>query len=431
LGTVYETDPQYNHNTDAINTGPRVAFAWDVFGDGRTSVRGGYAVSYDGFLADQLLEGNQPFVLNVEIANPGPLSNPYANVPNPFPYAVDPAKAKFVLPATVGGNVVGSKLDNAYNQNVSLTVERQLMRDWMLKTGYVGNLARKLMNPFQFNPARYIPGKDAAGRDLSTTQNTDARRVLAPLYRGMWSFASAGTGSYHALQTVLTKRLSEGFTLLAHHTWSKAIDDTCTNEVASSCQQQNPFDRHGSRGLSDHDRRHVVVLSYLYELPFFKDRRGVLRQAFAGWQLAGINRFQTGGSFTIRTGVDASLTGVGFDRPDLAGNPQLPSNRSKDERMARYFDTTAFRRNNPGQYGNVGRNTMRGPGDISWDLSVQKKVAVIGERHKVEFRADFFNVMNHANLSNPGSALNSPQTFGRITGTSGARVIQFALRYQF
>jgi hypothetical protein len=422
-GTVYETDSEYNHNTDAVNIGPRVGFAWDVFGDGRTSVRGGYAVSYDGFLADQLLEGNQPFVLNVEITNPGPLSNPYANVPNPFPYTVNPAKATFELPATVGGNVVGSRLDNAYNQNASLTVERQLTDDWMLKAGYVGNFARKLMNPFQFNPARYIPG-------ASTTQNTDARRILAPTYRGIWSFASAGTGSYNALQTVLTKRLSQRFTLLAHHTWGKAIDDTCTNEVASSCQQQDPFNRHGSRALSDHHRRHVVVFSYLYELPFFKNSKGILRHSLTGWQLAGINRFQTGTYLTLRTGVDASLTGVGFDRPDLAGNPYLPSNRSKDQRMARYFDTTAFRRNNPGQYGNAGRNILEGPGEISWDLSLQKKFYLAREGHNLEFRTDFFNLMNHANLGNPQTALNS-SSFGRITSTGGARVVQFALRYGF
>jgi hypothetical protein len=331
----------------------------------------------------------------------------------------------------VGGNVVGEKLDASYNQNVNFTIERQLASDWMLKVGYVGNFARKLLTPYQFNPARYIPGRDVNGRDLSTTANTDSRRILAPLYRGMWSFASSGTGSYNALQTVLTKRLSKGLTLMAHHTWSKALDDTCTNEVASSCQQQDPFNRAASRGPGDHHRSHVFVASYLYELPFFRTRTGVLRQAFGGWQIAGINRFQTGSWFTVRTGVDASLTGVGFDRPNVTGDPKLSSDRPREERMARYFDTSAFQRNSPGQYGNAGRNILEGPGDISFDVSIQKQFRVAGENHRVEFRADLFNALNHPNLGNPGSSLTSPQTFGVINSPSGARIVQFALRYQF
>ncbi|HWB86281.1 MAG TPA: TonB-dependent receptor [Bryobacteraceae bacterium] len=430
LGMIYQTDPQYNYNTDAINAGPRIGFAWDVFGDGKTSVRGGYAVSYDGFLADQLLGGNQPYVLNVTVSNPGPLSDPYLNTPNPFPYTVDPAKSVFVLPMTINGGVIGSKLDDAYNQNVSLTVERQLTRNLMLKVGYVGNFARKLLDPYQANPAVYIPGKDASGKALSTTANVDSRRIYGPTYQGLWSFASSGTGSYNGLQTVLTKRFSGGFTLLANYTWSKALDDTCTNEVASSCAQQDPNNRHGSRGRGDQDRAHVFVASYLYDLPFFKNSKGILRQAFGGWQIAGINRFQTGGPLTIRTGVDASLTGVGFDRPNLIADPNLPSDRSREERMAEYFNTAAFVANAPGTYGSAGRNILTAPGEISMDMTLQKQFHVT-EKHTVEFRTDFFNTLNHPNLGSPGTNLSSPQSFGKINGVSGSRIIQLALRYEF
>src|SRR5512146_1774816 len=105
----------------------------------------------------------------------------------------------------------------------------------MLKTGYIGNLSRKLPNKWEFNPAVYIPGKDAAGNDRSTTRNTDARRLYAPLYTSFAANSADANSSYHSLQTVLTKRLSSGFTLVAHHTWSKAIDDSYTSESTDGC----------------------------------------------------------------------------------------------------------------------------------------------------------------------------------------------------
>jgi hypothetical protein len=436
LGTVYQGDPEYSYGTDWVNIGPRIGLAWDPFGDGKTSVRGGYAVSYDGSTSSYYLSGNQPFWLNLSVTNPGPLSDPYANTRNPFPYAVDPTRAVFELPATLGrglseGGHVAGNIQALYSQNVSLTLERQLSRNWMVKTGYIGNLGRKLPNKTEFNPAVYIPGKDSRGNDLSTTKNTDARRRFAPLYTSFAANSSDADSSYHGWQSVVTKRLSGGFTFLGHYTWSKAIDDSCTSESTDACQQQDPFNRRGSRGLGDFHRAHVISFSYLYELPMFKSRQGVLKQAFGGWQVAGINTFQTGTTINVLTGSDASLLGVGRDRPDLAGNPKLPGNRSRSEQIARWFDTSVFRRNSPGQFGNAARNIIIGPGAYNWDVSLQKKFRLAAERPVVEFRAELFNVLNHANLGSPQASFGSTASFGRITSTSGARIVQFALRYAF
>lgn len=214
-GMIYQTDPEYGYSTDAVNLGPRIGFAWDVFGDGKTSVRGGYAVSYDGLHSEYLLGGNQPFSLSVEIRNAGPLSNPYAITRNPFPYTVDPANAIFDLPAAITGHLV-SPFEAAYVQNVSFTIQRQLSANWMAQVGYIGNYGRKLPLQNEFNPALYVPGKDASGNDLSTTRNTDARRRLAPTYRGFMGSSFDSNSSYNALQTMVTKRLSSGFTLVAH-----------------------------------------------------------------------------------------------------------------------------------------------------------------------------------------------------------------------
>jgi hypothetical protein len=430
LGMIYQTDPGYSYGYDSVNVGPRVGFAWDIFGDGKTSVRGGYAVSYDGIHSEYLLSGNQPFSLSVEIRNSGPLSNPYLNVKNPFPYTVDPANAKFDLPASIGGHLY-SPFQAASIHNFSFTIQRQITSSWMAQVGYVGNHGRKLPLQVQFNPARYIPGNDSSGRPLSTTGNTDSRRPLAPTYRGFFVSSWDSNSSYNGLQLLVNKRLSRGFTLVAHYTWSKSIDDACQQETLDQCRQQDPLNRLGSRGLGEYDRRQVAVFSYLWELPFFKSGHPVLRQTLGNWQLAGINTFQTGNPLTVTTGSDVSLTGVGYDRPDVVGNPNLSNDRTKDEKFARWFDTSAFVRNQTGRYGNAGRSIVTAPGSWGWDLSVQKHFNIWSERSRLEFRTDFFNILNHANLSAPATTFNTTQSFGRITGTGSARVIQMALRLEF
>ncbi len=291
LGMIYQTDPQFGYKTDWVNIGPRIGGAWDVFGDGKTAIRGGYAVTYDGVTGEVGLAGNQPFSLNITNNNPGPLSNPYANQTNPFPYVVDPQTAKFVLPATPA-NYTPNGLQAMYNHNFSLTLQRQLTATWSIETGYVGNLARKLLNAVEANPAVYKKG--------ATTKNTDSRRVLAPLYADFMSFTSDANSSYNTWQTIVTKRMGRGLSLVAHYTFSKAIDN-CTNEALTSCIQQDPNYRDGSRSLGDYDRTHSAAISYVFSVPFFGGAPAVLRRVFTGWQLTGIHRFQTGTPLTVLT----------------------------------------------------------------------------------------------------------------------------------
>lgn len=421
-GMVFQSDPEYDYNADNMNIGPRIGFAWDVFGDGKTAVRGGYSVSFDGPIAEGTAATNQPFTLWITESNPGPLSNPYANSRNPFPYAVNPQNAVFFLPATIDGNIA-TPFEALYSQNLSLMVQRQLSTNWMVQVGYIGNLGRKLPAPVEGNPAIYRPG--------ATTGNTDARRIYAPDFRSFRQVRFDTISNYHALQTMAVKRLSRGFTLVSHYTWSKAIDETCTSESRGNCRMQDPGNRRGERGLGSYDRRHVVVFSYLYDIPLFRNGNRALRTGLGGWQIAGINTFQSGSPVDVRTGRDLSLRGINFDRPDVVGDPELAGNRSKAEQIAMWFNTAAFQQNLPGQFGNAGRNVIIGPGAWNWDVSLQKTFPVAGERRQLEFRSDFFNVLNHANLGDPQANLSSPQTFGRITSTGAARVIQFALRFGF
>jgi hypothetical protein len=220
--------------------------------------------------------------------------------------------------------------------------------------------------------------------------------------------------------------------LLGHYTWSKAIDGCAGGgEVINQCAQQDPANRGGSRSLSDYDHAGVAVITYVYNLPSFRGSSAVARQALGGWQVAGINRFQTGAPFTVLTGSDVALTGLGYDRPDVVHTPVSLGDRSKQEELAHWFDTSAFTANQKGRYGNAGRNILRAPGLITWDVSVQKSFPLWRERQKLQFRTDFLNIMNHMNFDAPNANLAAPGTMGVISSGSGGRVIQLALRLEF
>ena len=150
---------------------------------------------------------------------------------------------------------------------------------------------------------------------------------------------------------------------------------------------------------------------------------------FGGWELSGFVTLQSGQPFTIMSGRDNSLTAVGADRPDVIGDPKLPTDRSRGDQVAEYFETTAFLANQPGRFGNVGRNSLIGPGLANIDLGVFKRFR-INERHAFQFRAEFFNLFNRPNFGQPNTTLTA-SAFGRILTAAPARQIQLALKYSF
>jgi hypothetical protein len=421
-GILYDRDPGYPHRFDGVNPAPRVGFAYDVFGNARTSVRGAYGISYVPLIGQMANQNAQPFGFDVRTRNVGPLSDPYRFVDNPFGRAVDLKNPVYSVPISMAGSWAGTT-STPYVQNYNLTIEQQIAPGTALQVSYVGSLGRFEGTVREQNPAIYIPG-------ASTTQNTDARRLYAPTYSTITGYAADANSNYNALQIQVSRRFQQGLTFSAYYTWAKAIDEASRNDAANNWLLQDPNDRRGNRGLGDYHVGRRFVASWVWELPFWRRQQSFPAKILGGWQFAGITTISDGFPFTVTAGRDNSLTGTGNNRPDVIGDPALTSDRSRAQLLARYFDISKFVNNPAGRYGNAGRNILIGPGTVGIDLSMGKHFAIT-ERKRVEFRWDAFNSLNRPNFSAPGSNLNSPATFGRITGAGSGRVMQGALRFEF
>jgi hypothetical protein len=407
---------------------PRIGFAWDIFGDGKTSLRGSYGLYSNAQFGDMGAQSfqNQPFDFGQTLFLPtGGFSDPWKGLVNPFPISIDlsnPKKQIFFLPGEVFGwdpNFVMPRI-----QSITLGVQREIFKNLSIDTGYVGKLSRHLEDTVNINQAAYIPGLNASGEPLSTIANTDARRILVPnIYQKINMIQSGGNAAYHSFQ-FSAKYRSGPFNMLAAYTFSKSIDTGQSISVQGVVHQNN-LNLAADRGLADFDRRHVFRWSWVYALPQVHVQPAVDFIA-SGWELSGLTSVSSGPPVTLKTGRDNSLTAVGNDRPNLVGDPSLPGGRSRGDQVIQFFNTAAFVANPTGQFGNVGRNTLIGPGLSNTDIAVMRNFRLT-ERFKLQFRSEFFNVFNQVNFSAPVNTVTS-SAFGRLSSALSPRLVQFALK---
>lgn len=315
-----------------------------------------------------------------------------------------------------------------YSIQYLMNVQRELPGNTLLELGYMGNLSRHLESLRAVNEAIPMPRGPA-------TPSIPLRSPF-PNFGRIQLVDNGGNGHYNSFGAKLTKRYSNGMTYLMSYTWSKSIDTATAirNQGGDTLFPQNSYCRHCEKARSSHDTRQRWVTSALYDLPFGKGRKfnignSVANAMFGGWQIGSIITLQTGFPITVTNGADASNTGAFFDRPDSTGvNAALPRGQ-QDPRG--FFNTAAFVRNADGTHGNVGRNTLTGPGIIGWDFSTLKDFN-FNEQHRLQFRFEAFNFPNHPNWDNPNANINAGANFGVITGTRGnMRNLQFALKYIF
>ena len=463
VGLVYYGDQgitRSSYQRDLNNFAPRIGLAWDVKGTGKLVVRAGYGLFYDAPVSELSLQflGNPPLGLQTVVEGTLDMTNPYPAalnpIPQPFPFKPTPVGGTYdytnVTP--LGLTVMDPYFRTPYSSQWNFQVQYALATDWLLDAGYVGGNGTKLLNRMQLNPAIITPTANSNNvNDRRVYNLADPQQVAdygAPVYSGITDQISNGNSNYNSLQIALTKRLSHGLMMTHSYTWSHGIDDTSSLRINNT---GNIYDSRFDRGNSDTDIRHRYVASLTYDLPFFRDHTGILREALGGWNVSSVVSAQTGIPFNISDSSDRTLTGtVGGVRPDYIGGDVtfVDPRQNLFNKQNSYFDGTgggtATGAGNPyfqrvgsglsvaqgaGRFGTMGRNVFHGPGFWNTDLSVAKTFSIT-ERQKLTFRAEMFNMFNHTNFLNPNGNIASA-SFGRITTARDPRLSQLTLRYEF
>ena len=423
VGLLFVGDPgvpRGGTESDLNNLAPRVGFAWSPFGNARTSIRGGYGIFYDSSPMSAIANVFQnvaPFGTRITLEPPpGPFSDPYAGH-SPFPLPFPPPK-DISFPEGLTAATYPTRFRTAYLQDWNLTIEHELFTNWVVRAAYAGSKGTGLLQGWELNPAYYIPGQ-------STRANIASRRPYSPAFESIEMVGSGSNSNYNSLQLTLDKRFGRNFSLLANYTFAKSID---YGSGAGTLwpDYSNPFDFSHDRGLSDFNHTHRFVASGLWQLPALSDYSALVRTLAGGWNLGGVLALQSGQPFSIRSGQDNSLSGVGLDRADLVGDPSRPAGVDP---VRQWFNTKAFAQNATGTFGSSGRNILTGPAMQNVDFAVLKNFTLY-EQAMLQFRAEFFNLFNHANFNLPANRL-TQSTYGRITSALDPRILQFGLKFRF
>ncbi|MCI0622112.1 MAG: carboxypeptidase regulatory-like domain-containing protein [Acidobacteria bacterium] len=410
---------------DKNNFAPRVGFAWDPFGDGKTSVRSAFGLFY-GSIGGNEWNGSadrQPFSIRQRFNDVKSLSDPYGNLPggvSPFPYVYSPTNPRFLLPASVGP--ISLDFRWPYNYQLNFSVQRQLTSDLTMTAAYVGAMGHKL----PFKPDINYP----IFRAGATSGNVDLRRPILPgTLSSIGLLPSMMNNAYHGLQLTVEKRTSRNVAFKGFYTFSKSIDGAEIQNSSTSDAGQNQNNLRMERARTSSDRRHNFVVSAIWDINYFNGLNPVARAILNDWKLSSIVTLRSGEPFTVTSGRDNNLDGVNNDRANLVGDPLLSPNRSRAEATARWFNTAAFVRNATGQDGNAGRNILDGPGLKNADIGIFRDFR-LSESMRLQFRAEMTNAFNLVNLRNPNSNLNS-SAVGTIREARDMRQVQLGLRLSF
>ena len=416
---------------DKLNFAPRVGFAYDLFGNGKAALRGGYGIAYDTALYG-IYEQNT-------FANP-----PYVQSPNiPNTNFDDPAQgtAKLNLsPITLHSTAV--RFSTPYTQQFSLDLQQQLGTGFVLDMGYFGDLGRHLLGIVDLNTVpvgAYLAaglGSTVTGDSVKriTTSNSPTLNQIRP-YKGYTSLNTLEpwfTANYNSLQVSLQKRFTGDNLIDVNYTWSRALT---YNQSDRSNAPQNLYDIKSEYGRSSLDRNQILTADFVYTLPFLRNQPGLVGRVAGGWEVSGIVSMNSGLPFTatISNGIDPGGLGIlgpsaAGPRPDQIADPNSGPNRHT---FLHWFNTDAFAPVPSGvvRPGNARRGTINGPGYERWDLSLFKNFKV-WENSAFQFRAETTNAFNHTNFDSISTSTTSG-LYGQVTAVRAPRVLQLGLKFKF
>ena len=425
-GVLFAGDPGIPRgafNTEWQNFGPRVGFAYDVAGAGKTSIKGGFGIFYDqpNTITTNNMADQAPFspLVTLNGTSLNDVENPYAGTTNPFPYPtfpltpVQPTSAA-TFPTYSNQFLYSANMRNDYIESFNLQVQQELGWSTVFSVAYAGSLGRHLPVTRELNPAVYIPG-------TSTTANTNQRRPLGPSLGSTSLLAPIAYSNYNAVQVNIERHFHNNFSLMANYSFSKAMDissDTKTLGQTITIPSNPAFDY----GPADFDRRYIANVSTIWAIPA-PHSSPLMHALLGGWEYTMIFNYTGGYPFSVYSGQDNALTGTGLQRANFVPGQSVGlSNRSASE----WFNKAAFVVNPIGTYGDTGRNAYRGPGYIDFDMGLMKQFRLKG-RLNTTFRFETFNVFNHTNLGVPDATV-TDGNFSKITSAYDPRILQFALR---
>ena len=472
-GLFFPGDAGFPNNglRDSMNNfAPRLGFAWDVFGDSKTSLRGGSGIFYDTRISgmnNNRFVDSTPFSPQLFLqtgavgASPGTFADPLCTqaatqtaqkctsqtAAYPFPAAFPPPKnAPFRQSDLYLGWDPNHKWQVPTIYNWNLVLERQLPASFLVRAGYVGSHTSHLGETVNQDPC--VPS--ATVTCTGAIRRLNLVKPAADVSFGDLQLVPYDVNSsYNSLQLTAERR-AKSLTITGSYTWSKSIDDLPPGQGLygfDANYSARPWDdplRHAfDSGPSEFDHQHRFVSSFVWELPRLNEANSFIRSTLGGWQFSGLVSAQTGRPLTVLSGANSnsggSRAGLGQDRPNLVGNAYgagaCPANGTTACRD--WLSPAAFVTNPAGTFGNVGKGSLRYPGYYDWDMGLGKNFKFT-ERIGMQFRAEFFNVFNRVNfdessVSGTGNflKLNSGGNFGALRSATDPRIGQLGLKLNF